>query len=48
MIVSRLPNAHDYPTPRGGALDSSWPQIPVAHLSFETDAHFTTIHCLYA
>lgn len=30
---------------RGGALDAGWPQIPVAHLSFETDYHFTTIDC---
>lgn len=31
--------------PRGGALDVDWPCIPVAHLSYETDGYFTTIHC---
>lgn len=31
--------------PRGGALDTAWPRTPVAHLAFETDAYFTTIHC---
>lgn len=30
---------------RGGALDVHWPCIPVAHLSYETDGYFTTIHC---
>lgn len=33
-----------------GALGSggnvTWVQIPVAHLSFETDIHFSIIHCL--
>jgi hypothetical protein len=23
----------------------AWVQIPVAHLSFETDIHFSIIHC---
>jgi hypothetical protein len=32
--------------PRGGALDAAWPSTPVAHLAYETDNHFTTIHCL--
>lgn len=31
--------------PRGGSLDAAWPRTPVAHLAFETDAYFTTIHC---
>jgi hypothetical protein len=31
--------------PRGGTLDASWPRIPVAHLSHETDTSFSTIHC---
>jgi hypothetical protein len=31
--------------PRGGALDAAWPSTPVAHLAYETDNHFTTIHC---
>ncbi len=30
---------------RGGALDGAWPHIPVAHLAFETDAHFSTVGC---
>jgi hypothetical protein len=30
---------------RGGALDAAWPSTPVAHLAYETDNHFTTIHC---
>ncbi len=34
--------------PRGGALDAAWPCTPVAHLAFETDTHFTTIHCFPA
>jgi hypothetical protein len=25
--------------------DAGWPRIPVAHLSCETDAHFSAIHC---
>jgi hypothetical protein len=29
-------------------LDVHWPQTPVAHLAFETDAHFHTIDCLSA
>lgn len=33
---------------RGGVLDVHWPQIPVAHLAFETDAHFYNIDCLRA
>lgn len=32
----------------GSTLDASWPQIPVAHLSYETDTYFCTIHCLNA
>jgi hypothetical protein len=32
-------------TPHGGALDAAWPRTPVAHLAFETDTHFATIHC---
>lgn len=31
--------------PRGGALDAAWPSTPVAHLAYETDNHFATIHC---
>ena len=31
--------------PRGGALDAAWPRTPVAHLAFETDNHFSNIHC---
>jgi len=27
----------------GGTV--AWVQIPVAHLSFETDIHFSIIHC---
>jgi hypothetical protein len=36
---------HPETGPRGGALDVAWPCTPVAHLAFETDTHFTTIHC---
>jgi hypothetical protein len=36
---------HPESEPRGGALDAAWPSTPVAHLAFETDNHFTTIHC---
>ena len=31
--------------PHGGTLDAAWPRTPVAHLAFETDTHFATIHC---
>ncbi len=31
--------------PRGGVLDAAWPCTPVAHLAYETDTHFATIHC---
>jgi hypothetical protein len=31
--------------PRGGALDAAWPSTPDAHLAFETDTHYATIHC---
>jgi len=48
MNFTQQVNSTTYPVPRGGALDTSWPQIPVAHLSFETDTNFTTIHCLDA
>jgi hypothetical protein len=48
MIFTRQTSSHSNQVPRGGALDTSWPQIPVAHLSFETDTHFSTIHCLNA
>jgi hypothetical protein len=48
MFYSMQTNPHIPEAPRGGALDTSWPQIPVAHLSFETDTNFTTIHCLDA
>lgn len=46
VTMQTIPHSHE--VPRGGALDSSWPQIPVAHLSYETDNHFSTIHCLNA
>jgi hypothetical protein len=36
---------HNAGGPRGGTLDASWPRIPVAHLSHETDTSFSTIHC---
>jgi hypothetical protein len=36
---------HHDSEPRGGALDDAWPRTPVAHLAYETDNHFTTIHC---
>jgi hypothetical protein len=36
---------HSEGGPRGGTLDASWPRIPVAHLSHETDTSFSTIHC---
>ena len=36
---------HPDSEPRGGALDAAWPSTPVAHLAYETDNHFTTIHC---
>jgi len=48
MFCSMRSNPACLQVPRGGALDTSWPQIPVAHLSFETDTNFTTIHCLDA
>ena len=48
MFYSAQTNPARLQVPRGGALDTSWPQIPVAHLSFETDTNFTTIHCLDA
>lgn len=48
MNAIRPTNPHIYDVPRGGALDANWPQIPVAHLSFETDNNFSTIHCLNA
>jgi hypothetical protein len=32
----------------GNTLHASWPRIPVAHLSFETDFTFSTLHCLNA
>ena len=48
MIFTQQTNPHSNQAPRGSALDTSWPQIPVAHLSFETDTNFTTIHCLNA
>ena len=48
MNFSKQTNSHVYQVPRGGALDANWPRIPVAHLSFETDNHFSTIHCLNA
>ena len=48
MTFTRQTSPHSDQMPRGGALDPSWPQIPVAHLSFETDTNFTTIHCLNA
>ena len=48
MTFSKQRSSTIYQVPRGGALDTSWPQIPVAHLSFETDTNFTTIHCLDA
>ncbi|HUG16678.1 MAG TPA: hypothetical protein VMM78_16860 [Thermomicrobiales bacterium] len=31
--------------PPRGTLDAAWPRTPVAHLAFETDTHFATIHC---
>jgi hypothetical protein len=48
MVFLKRTNSTIHQVPRGGALDPSWPQIPVAHLSFETDTNFTTIHCLDA
>lgn len=48
MLYSKQTNPAHQVNPRGGALDAGWPQIPVAHLSFETDYHFTTIDCLDA
>jgi hypothetical protein len=48
MVFSKQTSPHNQQVPRGGALDTSWPQIPVAHLSFETDTNFSTIHCLSA
>ena len=36
---------HPESGPRGGALDAAWPSTPVAHLAYETDNHFATIHC---
>ena len=48
MNATKPTNPHIHDVPRGGALDANWPQIPVAHLSFETDNNFSTIHCLSA
>lgn len=31
--------------PLSGSRDAAWPRTPVAHLAFETDTHFATIHC---
>lgn len=44
----RKQNLTQHATPRGGALDVRWPQIPVAHLSHETDGYFCVIDCLFA
>ncbi len=29
----------------GASFDVAWPRIPVAHLSCETDIHFTALPC---
>lgn len=48
MSISRATLQRSTHRPRGGVLDVHWPQIPVAHLAFETDAHFHNIDCLSA
>jgi hypothetical protein len=41
--ISTASTSQRGPVSLGGTV--AWVQIPVAHLSFETDIHFSIIHC---
>ncbi len=45
LVMFGTAELHSESGPRGGALDAAWPSTPVAHLAYETDNHFATIHC---